>query len=34
VKEGFRILGGGGITGGLSAAADAAIRAGRAASQP
>ncbi len=30
VKEGFRILGGGGITGGLSAAADAAIRAGRA----
>ena len=30
VKEGFRILGGGGVTGGLSATADAAIRAGRA----
>jgi 4-hydroxy-2-oxoheptanedioate aldolase len=30
VKEGFRILGGGGIAGGLSAPADAAIRAGRA----
>ena len=33
VKEGFRILGGGGIAGGLSPAADAAIRAGRAAAQ-
>jgi hypothetical protein len=31
VKEGFRILGAGAIGGGLAAAADAALRAGRAA---
>lgn len=31
VKEGFRILGGGGVAGGLSAPIDAARRAGRAA---
>jgi 4-hydroxy-2-oxoheptanedioate aldolase len=33
IKQGFRILGGGGIKGGLTPTADAALRAGRAAAR-